>query len=293
MNKIKGDKKGDKEVKKILGNFLKGLFVGGTLTVPGVSGGSMAIILNVYDTLLSSVNSIFKKGEKRKNALIFLLLFGGGGVLGVLAFSGIVSFLMEKFPLYTCFFFVGAVVGGAPVVFKKAGVRRFTFVDILMIFIGILLVRAVALIPDGLFSIDGMGGVGGILLKALCGVVLAFGLVLPGISFSQLLYVFGIYEDVFDHIARFDILPLIPIGIGGVAGIFATSYGVECLMKRYPKRVYLIVFGFLLGSVPTMFKGQSFGGSGILSWFIFAVLSVIGFALVYLMSLEEMKREAN
>ncbi len=278
-------------MKKFFGNFFKGLFVGGTLTVPGVSGGSMAIILNVYDTLLSSVNSIFKKGEKRKNALIFLLLFGLGGVMGVLAFSGLVSFLMEKFPLYTCFFFVGAVIGGAPVVFKKAGVRKFSLMDILMVFVGILIVRAVALIPEGLFSVDGMGGIGGVLLKVLCGFVLAFGLVLPGISFSQLLYVFGIYEDVFDHIARFDILPLIPIGIGGVAGIFATSFSVEWLMKRYPKRVYLVIFGFLLGSVPTMFEGQSFGGNGILNWFIFSILLAIGFILVYLMSLEEMKKE--
>lgn len=279
-------------MKKLLGNFFKGLFVGGTLTVPGVSGGSMAIILNVYDTLLSSVNSIFLRGEKRKNAIIFLLLFGVGGVLGVLSFSGAVSLLMERFPLYTCFFFVGAVVGGAPVVFKKAGVKKFSLMDIVMVVVGILIVRAVAFIPDGVFSIDGMGGVLGVLLKVLCGVILAFGLVLPGISFSQLLYVFGIYEDVFDHIARFDILPLVPIGIGGVAGIFATSFAVEWLMKRYPKRVYLVIFGFLLGSVPTMFEGQSFGGNGILNWLLFLILLAIGFILVYLISLEEMKREA-
>ena len=183
-------------------------------------------------------------------------------------------------------------MGGAPVVFKKAGVKKFSFMDILMVIIGILIVRAVAFIPDGFFSIDGTGGVLGVLLKLLCGFVLAFGLVLPGISFSQLLYVFEMYEDVFDHIARFDILPLIPIGIGGVIGIFGTSFAVEWFIKKYPRRVYLIVFGFLIGSVPTMFEGQSFGGNGILNWLLFAFLLAVGFIIVYLMSLEEMKREA-
>ena len=209
----------------------KGLWIGGTLTVPGVSGGSMAMILGIYDRLLWAVNSLLKKGGEKKKALVFLLLMALGGGIGFVIFSKLVGFLLEVAPLFVCFFFVGAVAGGIPMVIKQAGIKKLSFIDAAMVVVGIVIVSLISLIPSGIFSIDGVGGIGGVALKLLCGVILAFGLVLPGISFSQMLYVFGIYGEIVERVSELDILPLIPFGIGGVIGIFATSWLVELLIS--------------------------------------------------------------
>ena len=274
-------------IKNALMSVFKGLWIGGTLTVPGVSGGSMAMILGIYDKLLWAVNSILKKGGERKKALIFLLWMLIGGGVGFIVFSKLIGFLLEIAPLFVCFFFVGAVVGGIPMVVKKAGIEKFSLLDGLMVAIGIIVVWLISLIPSGLFSIDGVGSVGGVSLKMLCGVILAFGLVLPGISFSQMLYVFGIYGEIVDRVSSFDILPLLPFGVGGIIGIFATSRLVEAMMKRFPRRVYMVIFGFLLGSAPTMFKNQSFDGISLWTCLIFILLAAAGFASVYAMTLAE------
>ena len=278
-------------MKNILLTALKGLWIGGTLTVPGVSGGSMAMILNVYDKLLWAVNSLVKKGGEKKKAFFFLLWTALGGGVGFVLFSKLVGALLERFPLYVCFFFVGAVVGGIPMVVKKAEIKKFGWLDVVWIALGVAVVWLISLIPSGIFSIDGIGGVGGFALKILCGLILAFGLVLPGISLSQMLYVFGIYGEIVERVSSFDILPLVPFGIGGVVGIFATSWLVDSLLKRFPRQVYLTIFGFLLGSAPAMFKGQSFAVVPWWAYLLFAVLAFLGASAVYFMSVIEEKKD--
>ncbi len=278
-------------MKNILLTALKGLWIGGTLTVPGVSGGSMAMILNIYDKLLWAVNSLVKKGGEKKKAFFFLLWTALGGGVGFVLFSKLVGALLERFPLYVCFFFVGAVVGGIPMVVKKAEIKKFGWLDAVWIALGVVVVWLISLIPSGIFSIDGIGGVGGFALKILCGLILAFGLVLPGISLSQMLYVFGIYGEIVERVSSFDILPLVPFGIGGVVGIFATSWLVDSLLKRFPRQVYLTIFGFLLGSAPAMFKGQSFAVVPWWAYLLFAVLAFLGASAVYFMSVIEEKKD--
>ena len=163
-------------MKNILMTAFKGLWIGGTLTVPGVSGGSMAMILGIYDKLLWAVNSLVKKGGEKKKAFMFLLWTALGGAVGFVVFSKLVGFLLEIAPLFVCFFFVGAVIGGAPMVFKQAKIDKIGLFDIVMVACGIVVVWLISLIPSGIFSIDGIGGIGGIALKLLCGVILAFGL---------------------------------------------------------------------------------------------------------------------
>ena len=84
--------------------LFKALWIGGTLTVPGVSGGSMAMIMGIYDKLLWAVNSLVKKRGERRKALLFLLWMILGGGTGFVLFSKLVGFLLESFPLFVCFF---------------------------------------------------------------------------------------------------------------------------------------------------------------------------------------------
>lgn len=243
-----------------------GAWIGGTMTVPGVSGGSMAMILGVYDRLIGSVNGIFHK-ERRRESLLFLLKFLLGAVAGLFLFSRLITFLLENeacaFP--TRFFFLGAVVGGAPMIFRSAGVKRVSAAVFLYPIIGIAAALLISLIPSGLFEIGGEGFLSvllGILIQLVGGLVIAVALVLPGISVSQMLLVLGIYEPLTEAVSNLDFMALlsfIPLVIGTLAGIFLTTGILERAMGRHPMGTYLLIFGFILGSLPELFPGLPAG----------------------------------
>ncbi len=230
--------------------FLKGFWIGGTMTVPGVSGGSMAMILGIYDKLIYSIAS-FKKNPK-KNA-VFLLKFLLGSVLGILLFSRFVIVpLMKNFPLPTKYFFLGAVVGGAPMIFKNAGVKKISVSAFLYPLLGVLTVMAIALIPKGIFEPSGNLTLGGILLQIVGGIIVAVALILPGISVSHMLLMLGLYLPVMSALETFKLLPFIPLGVGVVLGSLLCAKFMEKAMNRHPTATYLIVFGFLIASVPDL-----------------------------------------
>ena len=240
----------------------------------------MAMVLNMYDRLVISLNSLFRRGKwaDKKKSLLFLMLAAVGGLVGFVLFSRMVGLLLDTFPLHVCFLFVGAILGGIPAVLSAADVRRVRIWDAIPVLLGVGIVSLIALIPDGLFAVDNAQGFGGFFIQLVGGIVVAFGLVLPGISMSQMLYVFGIYEDIIDRVSTLDVLPLFPFAIGGIVGTLATSFAVEKLLAKFPRQAYLMIFGFLLGSVPQMFRGMSFVNTGALDWLLFAVLLAVGVA---------------
>lgn len=232
---------------------LKGMWIGGTMTVPGVSGGSMAMVLGLYDRLIASVSSCMK--NKGKNAG-FLILFLLGAGMGMLLFSRLIGFLFTtRADVPLRFFFLGAVAGGVPMIYKKAGIKRFGLGAAAYPVIGILAVVILSLLPAGVFAPEEGGGAGGILLQMAGGVLIAVGLVLPGISVSQMLYMLGIYESIIKNISTLHILPMLPLGIGVLGGIFLTARVLERLMKRHPQPTYLIILGFMFASLPELFPG--------------------------------------
>ena len=262
--------------------FLKGLIVGGTMTVPGVSGGSMAMILGIYERLISSISSFFKQIKENS---IFLGIFLMGSFLGMFLFANGLLSLMEAYPMPVRYFFIGAVAGGIPMIFREANVKKATWKSIGYLILGIIIVSLIALLPNGLFSVNNSGFLG-ILLQIIGGFVIAVALVLPGISVSQMLLMLGLYEEVITAIGTLNILGILPLGIGVVAGILLTTKLLENAMKNYPQATYLIVLGFILGSLSELFPGFT----GDVTQFISVITSVIGFFVVYMISKPEAKR---
>lgn len=259
----------------------KGLWVGGTMTVPGVSGGSMAMIMGIYDRLVSSVSSFFKKP---KESLIFLIEFLAGAGIGMLLFAKLISYLFTtSADIPVRFFFLGAVAGGVPMIYQKAQIKELNLKAILYPVFGIILVMLLTMIPEGMFAPKEGSGVVGILLQLIGGIVIAIGLVLPGISVSQMLYMLGIYEGIMENISNLNIIPLIPLGIGVVGGIFLTTKILENLMNRHPQPTYLIILGFMFGSLPELLP-EIPGGKNL---FLGIVTAVAGFLLLYGMSKKE------
>ncbi len=266
--------------------LLKGMWIGGTMTVPGVSGGSMAMITGIYDRLITSVSSFFRRP---KECTIFLLQFLAGAAVGMVLFARLISTLFTTAAdIPVRFFFLGAVAGGVPMIYKESGLKRLDYKVVLYPVIGILLVAGLSLLPAGLFGPQDGGGIAGALMQIVGGVIIAIGLVLPGISVSQMLYMLGIYEGIMNNISCLNVVPLIPLGIGVVGGIFLTTRVLENLMKRHPQSTYLIILGFMFGSLPELFPGIP-GGITL----VFSIISaLLGFFAIYFMSLKESGMQA-
>lgn len=173
-------------------------------------------------------------------------------------------------------------------IYKESGLKRLDYKVVLYPVIGILLVAGLSLLPAGLFGPQDGGGIAGALMQIVGGVIIAIGLVLPGISVSQMLYMLGIYEGIMNNISCLNVVPLIPLGIGVVGGIFLTTRVLENLMKRHPQSTYLIILGFMFGSLPELFPGIP-GGITL----VFSIISaLLGFFAIYFMSLKESGMQA-
>ncbi len=231
---------------------LKGLVVGGTMLVPGASGGSMAMILGVYDKLVSSVSSFLKH---KRASFVFLALFAAGGLLGMIAFAKPLLALIERYPMPMHYFFLGAVAGGIPLIFREAQVKRFSWRLPVYILIGVAVVVLIGLVPVGRVQSEMEAGVLSFLLLVVAGFIAAVALVLPGISVSYLLLLMGLYDETMRAISTFYLPFLIPLGLGLVAGIVPTTKVLERAIERHPHPTYLIMLGFMLGSMAELYPG--------------------------------------
>lgn len=269
--------------------FFKGLWIGGTMTVPGVSGGTMAILVGIYDRLIGAVSGLIPKNGNRKvcwkeyrktalHNLLFLTVFLLGAGLGMLLFAKLISGLLEQ-PVagsYVRFFFLGAVAGGIPLILASSKVKKFSTWLIFLPIIGAGLVYGLTFLPEEMFSLEAAGGIGAFLLKLVGGIILAIALVLPGVSASQMLYTLGIYEELLACIGDFRVVPLIPLGIGTVLGILLITKTLDMLMTKYPKQTFLIIFGFILGSLPELFPQDAEG-----NYLLCGLCVAVGFLLAY------------
>lgn len=260
----------------------KGLIVGGTMLVPGVSGGTMAMILGIYDRLVTSVSSFMKH---KRASFLFLALFSLGGITGMLIFANPLLVLIEKYPMPTLYFFLGAVAGGIPVILRQAQIERFSWKVPFYTSLGVLLILLFSKLPMGTFQAEADSGVMKVLLLSAVGFVAAVGLVLPGISVSYLLLLMGQYDITMKAISDFDLLILIPLAIGLLIGIVLTTKALERAMKRYPQTTYLMIFGFVAGSIVEVFPGVPVG----MGLPLCLGLLASGFCLIRLLSRQEIK----
>lgn len=281
--------------------FFKGLWIGGTMTVPGVSGGTMAILVGIYDRLIGAVSGLVPKkrsvGDEENQersywsvariSLLFLLVFLLGAGLGILFFAKVISGILEQ-PVaggYLRFFFLGAVAGGIPFIWSSAKVKKFSPWLILLPVVGAGLVYGLTFLPEEMFSLEAAGGIGAFLLKLVGGIILAVALILPGVSASQMLYTLGIYEELLTCISDFRVVPLIPLGIGTVFGILLITKALDMLMSKYPTQTFLIIFGFILGSLPELFPQNAEG-----NYLLCGVCVAVGFLLAYWIGKRERKK---
>ena len=264
---------------------LKGIIIGGTMLVPGVSGGSMAMILGIYDRLITSVSSF---ARRKKENLTFLIIFSLGGILGILLFANPLLQLIERYPMPMLYFFLGAVAGGIPLIIKQSGVQKVNWRSALYLILGLMAVSLFELIPSAGSQSEMTDGPAGFFLLMAAGLIAAAALVLPGISVSYLLLIMGIYDEMMRAVSEFYLPFLLPLGAGLILGIVLITKALEYALTRHPHPTYFIILGFIIGSMAEIFPGIPSGSDLLLC----ALTLAAGFFAVWSLSRIEMKKAA-
>ena len=238
--------------------ILKGFILGIANVIPGVSGGTLAITLGIYERLLSVINHFKDKLKENIKFILFLLI---GIVIAILVFSNIIGFCLEKYPFATILFFIGIILGGLPTLFKK--VKNTVNLSNLIIFFitfGIVMILTFIRPDNNEVSLDSLNIIK-IIGLFFSGAIASASMLLPGISGSFVLMLFGYYKPIINSIRELtkfnnlmhNIIVLGFAGIGILLGIFIAARLIEWLLKKYEVKTYYGIIGFVIASIISIF----------------------------------------
>ncbi|MGG7164848.1 DUF368 domain-containing protein [Clostridium ihumii] len=262
---------------RFISNFFKGVAISISQIVPGVSGGTIAIILGIYDDLIHAINNILKDF---KNQYKILLQVGLGAIVGIFLFSNIITTIIDKYNIEMGYLFTGIILGGVPIIYKKAVEDNKGKSNILYLILGIIIVLIMSGNYEDKSSIINQITVINFIWLFVGGIVVAIALILPGISGSFVLLILGLYNTTMEAVAKMNFSIILPIGLGVIVGTLLTARGIEKLLKKYPSQTYMLILGFILGSVVEIFPGFTEIGREIIS----IVLLISGFFTIHKIS---------
>ncbi len=257
--------------------ILKGAVMGIANIIPGVSGGTMAVSMGIYDKIIHAVTHLFSEFKKSMKILIPI---GIGIVIAIVGVARLIEYMFEVIPFQTNLLFIGLILGGLPSIGKKVKGNPVKVGHILAFVVFFVLVVGCA-------SLEGQSGGSADLsfsflnvIKLLgVGVVASATMVVPGVSGSMVLMVMGYYESILgtvnqfvDHVLAFDIQGimkdcgvLVPFGIGVVAGIFVIAKLIEIVFEKWPLLAYWSIIGLIVASPVAILMMNGFGALTVLT----------------------------
>lgn len=250
--------------------------------IPGVSGGTMAVILNIYDKIMYSLSP-----KNLKENLKFLAPLGIGAVLGVFLLSNIIVAAMENHPMILNFSFIGLVLGSLPAIYKRAKGDEVHNRNWIFFALGLGVMVFLAFVnPDAAANktIAEFGGINASLCLwfAFTGAVGCIAMILPGLSGSLILLLFGTYGAIMESIATFNIVLICSAGAGILLGGALGVKVIKKMLRFHPQALYFGILGLMVGSIFTIWPGFELNIDGLL-----AVIGLIAFTLIaYFMSRE-------
>ena len=264
---------------------LKGIAIGIANAVPGVSGGTIAVIVKIYDKLLEAITPNIKKLIKN---LPFLIPVGIGMLIGVLAAAKLLGFLFDEYNVPTQMFFVGVVTGSMPMIYKECTAeKRMSAVCIAPFAAGILVMAAMAFLSPSESTATGSLDLGGGIMLFISSVLAAVAMIIPGISGALIMKVLGAYDTVIGALNNSDLATPILVAVGVVLGIFIAAGVISMLLKKFRRGTYCLISGLIIGSVPSIFPSNfAFDAQGIIG----IVMLIIGLAVPFLTELPAKKK---
>lgn len=265
--------------------MIKGFFIGIANIIPGVSGGTLAITMGIYEDLIEAISHFFKKLKKNIKFLIPVVIGAG---LAIVLGSRVIEWGLDNFTLPTILFFAGLILGGLPMLFGRAK-KRVKPLYMLVFLLTFASVMGITFLQGGnevSFESISIWGYGKLFLV---GIVAAATMIIPGISGSFMLMVMGYYEPILRVINEFtafknlghNLLILVPFGLGVLIGIVAIAKIIEYLFKKYEVPTYYGIIGFVLASLVGIFtnaSGLTFSAGQIIAG---TLLLATGFGIAY------------
>ena len=225
--------------------------------IPGVSGGTIALLLGIYEELIHTISSLnfdqilylrkngFKSfWSKINGGFLFSLLLGIG--VSLISFVKISAILLDKYPLFVWSFFLGLIIATVYVIYKL--IEKLNFRNILFVLISIM---ATLLLSS--FSTVEINNIG-LLYILFCGIIASSAMILPGISGSLILVILGVYTFLINALNNLDILIIIAFILGAIIGLLGFSRVLKYLFNNYRNITYSIMLGLVIGSIPKILK---------------------------------------
>ncbi len=238
-------------MKELINLFLKGFGIGAANVIPGVSGGTIALITGIFERLVDSIKSfnikaikLLFKGKFKEFAeytdLVFLLAVMLGAIVSVLSLAKLLVILFEKYPLFVWAYFFGLIM--ASVFYVGRTVEKFNFPVIISFILGTAVAVFISFLNPATENTS-------FLYLILCGVVAVISMILPGLSGSFVLILMGNYILVMNSIDMLDFPKLLPVAIGIIVGLLAFSHVISWIYKKYKNQTIATLTGFILGSL--------------------------------------------
>ena len=239
--------------------ILKGIAMGAANVIPGVSGGTMALITGIFERLIDAIKSFnikavkllasFKFKEFAKHTdLYFLISVFGGIAVAIITLAKIFDFLFTNYPVYIWSYFFGLVL--ASVYFVGKTVEKWTISVLIAFIVGTTVAVIISLLNPATEN-------SGMIYLFICGVVAICSMILPGLSGSFVLILMGNYQLVMiDAVNNMDLRILIPVGVGAVVGLIVFSHFLSWVFKKYRNQTISLLTGFILGSLSVLWPWQ-------------------------------------
>lgn len=239
-------------MKEYISLFLKGVAMGTANIIPGVSGGTIALIVGIFERLINAIKSFnlialklllkrdFKGFAKHTDLYFLLVLFAGVG-FAIISLARIFDFLFKEYPVYIWSYFFGLIL--ASVYFVGKTVEKWSAATIISFIVGSAFAIALTFMNPATENSS-------FLYLILCGVAAVCSMILPGLSGSFVLILMGNYQlvaiDAINNL-RFEIL--FPVLIGAVFGLLGFSYLLSWIFKKFRNETIALLTGFILGSL--------------------------------------------
>ncbi|WP_159641708.1 undecaprenyl phosphate translocase family protein [Erysipelothrix anatis] len=255
--------------------IIKGVLIGVSFLIPGLSGGTMMLILNVFDDAVHALNELLHfRAYRLKYYLVKTLGIG----LGILAFAGAIDYLLINFNTLTMSFFLGVILSGLIEIDKQITNKVKSIKSLIPYLIGILLTAGVYFLPSLTIQVDANLSLQNWIQLIIIGIPISVALILPGLSTSYLLLVFGLYERTLRAISTLDFMFLLPLIIGILIGVVLFTTLIDSALQNYPNLIYKIIYGLVLGSVYGIVK--ELGIQSLPEGMIAIGVAIIGFVCV-------------
>lgn len=242
----------------MLRNVIGGIAIGIANVIPGVSGGTMMVILGIFERTMESISGVFKPhNPERMKQILFLVQVLVGAAIGLVGFAKILNFLFEDYPTQTIYWFIGLVVFSIPL-FMKSEIKgeKVNFLWVILGMATIFLIQFIAPAKDNLAVNPAFPPVTLVhcLVMIAAGFAGGFAMLLPGVSGSMVLLIFGqyyLFKSYLAAVTSFSLDVLIPLGflgMGIIIGIVVSAAVTSIALKKNKIATLSYILGLIIAS---------------------------------------------